>query len=289
MESLFDRAQALEKLHGQGRLPKTLQGRVLACLFYEPSTRTRLSFEAAMQRLGGGIVSVSGAVSSSAAKGESLADTVRVVGSYVDAIVLRHPESGSAAAAAAVSPVPVINAGDGSHEHPTQALLDLWTIKKELGRLKNLHIVMVGDLLYGRTVHSLILLLALYPSCQLTLVSAPTLSLPDEYKNFLRKASTRFEETDRLAEALSSADLVYATRVQKERFRSEAEYEQYKDQYIINQQVMAKLKKQAILMHPLPRLSEIAPEVDADARFAAFRQAKNGLYLRMALLEKILA
>lgn len=290
LDELFasaDRMQADDKLR---RIYPVLQGRILATLFYEPSTRTRLSFEAAMQKLGGSVLSVENARdSSSAVKGESIADTVRVVAGYADAIAMRHFLEGAAAAAVASSPVPIINAGDGAGEHPTQALADGYTIQRELGRLDHLRVALVGDLLYGRTIHSLLPLLAMFPGQEVVLVSPPSLRLPSRYVKTLRERGVTIEETDALADAVERADVVYVTRVQGERFASAAEYEAVKDAYVLNLDVAARLKSAAVIMHALPRLNEIAAEVDADPRAAYFRQARNGLYVRMALLAAMLA
>ncbi len=282
-----DRMQADDKAR---RLFPALQGRLLATLFYEPSTRTRLSFEAAMQKLGGGVLSVENARdSSSAVKGESIADTVRVVSGYADAIAIRHFQEGTAAAAAASSPVPVINAGDGVGEHPTQALADGYTIHRELGRLDHLRVALVGDLLYGRTIHSLLPLLAMYPGQEVALVSPPSLRLPAQAVETLRARGVHVRETAALDEAMEGADVTYVTRVQGERFASVAEYEAVKDSYVLTGTVAQRLKPGAVIMHALPRLNEIAPEVDADPRAAYFRQARNGLYVRMALLAAMLS
>ncbi len=286
---LFDRADVLQAQDRSRTLAADLQGRILATLFYEPSTRTRLSFEAAMQKLGGSVLSVENARdSSSAVKGETIADTVRVVSGYADAIVIRHFEQGTAAAAAAASPVPVINAGDGAGEHPTQALADTYTIQRELGRLDNLHVVLVGDLLYGRTIHSLLPLLAQFPPLRVSLVCPPSLRLPAELSAHLVQAGAVVEEVASLDDAVVGADVVYVTRVQGERFASAAEYEAVKDAYVLNGKTAERLKAGAVIMHALPRLQEIAPEVDLDPRAAYFRQARNGLYVRMALLQALL-
>lgn len=286
---LFDLADTLQAQDRARTLQPVLQSRILATLFYEPSTRTRLSFEAAMQKLGGSVLSVENARdSSSAVKGETIADTVRVVSGYADAIVIRHFEEGTAAAAAAVSPVPVINAGDGAGEHPTQALADTYTIHRELGRLNNLRVVLVGDLLYGRTIHSLLPLLAQFPHLRIALVSPPSLRLPDALSESLTRLGVDMSETPSLDEAVEGADVVYVTRVQGERFASATEYEAVKDAYILTLKTAERLKEGAVIMHALPRLHEIAPEVDVDPRAAYFRQARNGLYVRMALLASLL-
>jgi aspartate carbamoyltransferase catalytic subunit len=288
LDELFMSASALECEDKARNLELPLRGRILATMFYEPSTRTRFSFEAAMQKLGGGVLTAENALdNSSASKGESIADMVRVVSGYADAIVLRHPQVGAAEMAAEASPVPVINAGDGAGEHPTQALIDVYTIRKELGRLEDLNIALVGDLKNGRTIHSLLPFLIKAPGISLTLISPPQLRLPGKYIRMLQEADTRFAETTRLAR-LQPADVVYVTRVQRERFVSEAEYDLVKDSYRIDLHVADSLKTRSIILHALPRTTEISPEVDQDARAAYFRQARNGLYVRMALLKYLL-
>lgn len=280
IEEILSRSGELESMYEKGNLPELLKGKVVACIFFEPSTRTRLSFETAALRLGAQVISAENANgSSSAFKGETMEDTGRMLSAYADAVVMRHPTEGSLSRAASVSTVPFLNAGDGSKEHPTQALLDLYTIKKEKGRLDNLSIVFVGDLVYGRTVHSLIPALSSYEGNTFTFVSPESLKLPDEYKNGIS-----YTETDSLEETIASADVVYMTRVQKERFADVSEYEKVKDVFVFKKEHLQKMKDDAILMHPLPRVGEIDPEVDSDSRAAYFRQAKNGLFVRMALL-----
>jgi aspartate carbamoyltransferase catalytic subunit len=286
LKKIFTIAAKLEKQNKNGKVPPVLKGKILATLFYEPSTRTRFSFETAMLKLGGQIITTENARDfSSTIKGETIEDTVRVVGGYADAIVLRHPENGSAARAAAASPVPIINAGDGSGEHPTQALLDLYTIQKELGRMHNLKIALVGDLLYGRTVHSLIILLSIFKNIEIYLISPKELRLPEEYRKMLRSRKIKFIEGEYLEKILPQADVLYVTRIQKERFASLGLYNKVKDSFSIDKDTLKKLPKKSIVMHPLPRVHEISPEVDQDRRVAYFRQAKNGLYVRMALLQ----
>ncbi|KAG0024311.1 hypothetical protein BGZ81_007753 [Podila clonocystis] len=263
-----------------------LHGKVMCSMFYEPSTRTSCSFAAAMARLGGSVVSADGG-SSSVVKGETLADTIRTLGCYGDLIVLRHPDPGSAATAAKFSKVPVINAGDGVGEHPTQAFLDVYTIREELGTVNGLTITMVGDLKHGRTVHSLVKLLAYY-HVTLNFVSPSSLRMPEAVKQELRQAGVPFAEYSDLNEVIGESDVVYVTRVQKERFTDQAEYERVKSSYVINNKVMSKAKTQMVVMHPLPRVSEIEPEVDFDQRAAYFRQMRYGLYVRMALLALVL-
>ncbi|KAF9157890.1 hypothetical protein BGX20_003674, partial [Mortierella sp. AD010] len=263
-----------------------LHGKVMCSMFYEPSTRTSCSFSAAMLRLGGTVVSADGS-SSSVVKGETLADTVRTLGCYGDLIVLRHPDPGSAATAAKFSKVPIINAGDGIGEHPTQAFLDVYTIREELGTVNGLTITLVGDLKNGRTVHSLVKLLAYY-HVTLNFVSPASLRMPDEVKGELTKVGIAFTEYSDLNEVIADSDVVYVTRVQKERFADLAEYERVKSAYVINNKMMSKAKTQMVVMHPLPRVTEIEPEVDFDQRAAYFRQMRYGLYVRMALLALVL-
>ena len=289
LEELFSSADEMaRRLLAAG--PPLLPGRVMATLFYEPSTRTRLSFESAMLRLGGQVVSTENARDfSSAIKGETLEDTVRIVGGYSDCIVLRHPEEGAAARAAAVSTVPVINAGDGRGEHPTQALLDLYTIRAELGRLDGLRVVMAGDLANGRTVHSLIRLLSQYPGLRVTLAGPEQLRLPTPAVQALRRSGAEVREAESLLEAVVDADVVYQTRIQAERL-SEPLEESGRDaaRFRVTKEVMAALPQGAVVMHPLPRVGEIDPEVDSDPRAAYFRQARNGVPVRMALLARVL-
>ncbi len=289
LKNIFDIAEKLEKADKQGKVSQLLKGKILATLFYEPSTRTRFSFETAMLKMGGQVITTENARDfSSAVKGETIEDTVRVVGSYADAIVLRHPENGTAAKAAAVSPVPIINAGDGSGEHPTQALLDLYTIKKELGRMDNLKIGLAGDLLYGRTVHSLINLLSISKNVEIYLISPKELQLPAEYKKILKEKKIKFFEDEGIKKSVSKLDVLYMTRIQKERFSSAWLYNKTKNCFIITEDLLDKLPKKSIIMHPLPRVKEISIEVDKDSRAAYFRQAGNGLYVRMALLKMYL-
>jgi len=289
LASLFRAASRLEIEDRLRTLPTPLRGRIMATLFFEPSTRTRFSFEAAMQKLGGGVLTAENArYSSSSAKGESIADTVRVVSGYCDAIVIRHFEEGTARAAAEASPVPVINAGDGAGEHPTQAIGDLFTIHQELGRLENLRVAVVGDLLFGRTIHSLLAMLAPYRGLRVQLISPPQLRLPERYRKLLSDYDVPFAEQTELDGALGDADVVYITRVQRERFPSEEDYAAVAETYVLGSQLLETLKASAIILHALPRLTEIAPEVDSDPRAAYFRQARNGLYMRMALLEHLL-
>jgi aspartate carbamoyltransferase catalytic subunit len=290
LDDLFAAAAEMEDRDAAGKLSPVLAGKILATVFYEPSTRTRFSFEAAMLKLGGEVISTESAGHfSSAVKGETLEDTMRIISGYADVIVLRHPEEGAAAAGAAAAGVPLINAGDGSGEHPTQALLDMYTISKELGRVDGLRVALSGDLKNGRTVHSLLRLLGVYKEVKVSLVSPPALALPGKYKEELKDNGVAFEETEDLSAAAGAADVLYVTRIQKERFRNPAEYERLKDAYIVGTDTLAMMKEKAIIMHPLPRVNEISAAVDADPRAAYFRQAKNGLYIRMALLGQVLA
>lgn len=289
LELLFLSAAAMERHDASRTLELSLSGRILATIFYEPSTRTRLSFEAAMQKLGGSILTAENArENSSAAKGESIADAIRVVGGYADVIVMRHFEEGAAKAAAEISPVPLINAGDGAGEHPTQALVDIYTIMKELGGAEGKRIALVGDLLYGRTIHSLLQLLCLYPGVSVDLVAPINLRLPAKYIDYLREKNVSFREIEALDEVVGTADVLYITRVQRERFASSEDYEAIKDSYFVDTTIANKLKTNAIILHALPRLNEIDPEVDKNPRAAYFRQARNGLFVRMALLQHLL-
>lgn len=276
---------ALSKMDTRLKLARTHQGKVLATLFYEPSTRTRLSFEAAAQRLGAGLISTENASEfSSAIKGETIEDTIRTVGCYADAIVLRHKETGAADRAAAVSTVPIINAGDGTGEHPTQALLDLYTIYREKGRLDNLHIVIGGDLKHGRTARSLTHLLSMYPGIRITFVSVPELQMSRDVTEHLEETGTKYTETDDLLGSLHDVDVVYWTRLQKERLADPS----IESSFIIDQAALQAMPETAIIMHPLPRVKEIETSVDSDPRAKYFDQVQNGLYLRMSLLDNLL-
>ncbi|HEY4845698.1 MAG TPA: aspartate carbamoyltransferase [Candidatus Dormibacteraeota bacterium] len=283
IERLLERASAFEQAN---EMDARLPGRLLATVFYEPSTRTRFSFEAAMHRLGGQVLSAENAtIASSAAKGESLEDAIRVISGYADGIVLRHPDIGAADRAAQVAQVPVISAGDGAGHHPTQALLDLYTIKKELGRLDHLRVGLAGDLRNGRTVRSLAQLLSRFPGNELVLISPPGLRLGDEIVRSLEQAQQRVQQTGDFGAAIPTLDVLYQTRIQAERFESPEEYERYRGVYVVTADLMRQLPEEAIVMHPLPRVAEIDPVVDADPRAAYFRQARNGLWVRMAVLD----
>jgi aspartate carbamoyltransferase len=286
VNAIIEVASEFEKeLKKKGKL-SLLKGEILATLFYEPSTRTRLSFEAAMQRLGGGVIGMGSVESSSVAKGETLVDTVRTVSQYADIIVLRHPRTGSAREAAEVTPIPVINAGDGAGQHPTQAILDIYTIYKELGTLKNLTVSLAGDLKYGRTVHALVELLSLFKA-KLYFVSPGPLRMPEEITQGLKEKRMEFHETEDLLEAGRASHLIYMTRIQKERFTDLSEYEKVKGSFIIDQKFLDRLGKKITLLHPLPRVDEIHPEVDTYSGAAYFRQMRNGVFVRMALLAMI--
>jgi aspartate carbamoyltransferase len=265
-----------------------LKGKILANLFYEPSTRTSSSFMAAMQRLGGAVVPISEVKYSSVAKGESLPDTVRTLACYVDVIVIRHPEVGSAALAAKYAGKPVINAGDGAGEHPTQALLDCFTIREEMGRLDNLNVTMLGDLKYGRTVHSLARLLTRFGGISLNYVSPDSLRMPREVMDEVAEKGIPQAEHATLGKVLAATDVLYVTRVQRERFEDPVLYDKVRDVYVITPEVLAGAKKEMIVMHPLPRVTEISMSCDDDPRAAYFRQMEYGLYVRMALLAMVL-
>lgn len=286
LDELFRLAGEMEK---RSRRQTVLKNKILITLFYEPSTRTRLSFEAAMIKLGGSVISTENASSfSSAAKGETLEDTIRVLSGYGDVIVIRHNESGAAKKASLVSEIPVINAGDGTGQHPTQSFLDLYTIQKELGQIDGISIAMVGDLANGRTVRSLAYLLAKYKKIKIYFVSPPNVRMRDDIKEYLSRHHVSFEESDNLVEVAKKAEVIYQTRIQKERFSDPEEYEKAKGVYIIDRNIMDVLPKKSIIMHPLPRVNEILTETDSDPRAAYFRQAHNGLFIRMALLSLVL-
>ena len=288
LEELFARSEEMKR--EPHRFMGRLNGQVMAALFYEPSTRTRLSFDAAMLRLGGQTMGTDNAREfSSAAKGETLEDTIRIVSGYADVIVLRHYEEGAAKRASVVSPVPIINAGDGPGQHPTQALLDIYTIRDELGRIDGLRVAMVGDLANGRTVRSLAYLLSKFKDIKLWFVAPPQVGMRADLKAHLDEHKIQWVETEDLESVLPQVDVVYQTRIQKERFADPEAYQALKGIYRIDKHAMSLMRKYAILMHPLPRVDEISPEVDDDPRSAYFRQARNGLHIRMALLDRLLA
>ncbi len=266
---------------------RLLEGSVISTLFYEPSTRTRLSFESAINRLGGRVIGFSEASSSSVSKGETLKDTILTVSNYSDLIVMRHPLEGSAKYASEVAPVPVINAGDGAHQHPTQTLLDLYSIKKTQGKLDNLNICLVGDLKYGRTVHSLLRAMSHYNPV-FNFIAPGELKMPDEYKLFLDKKGIKYYEHSSLDENIKYADIIYMTRVQRERFADPVEYEKVKNVYILRNEMLNGTKDNMRILHPLPRVNEINPDVDSNPKAYYFTQALNGVYTRMAIIAKIL-
>jgi aspartate carbamoyltransferase catalytic subunit len=278
IERLLSLSEKMEKK------PKSnlLEEKILACLFFEPSTRTRLSFETAMNRLGGRTIGFSEAGVASISKGESLVDTIRTVEKYCDAIVIRHPQEGSARLAAEVSEKPVINAGDGSNQHPTQTLLDLYTINREMGRL-DVDIALVGDLKYGRTVHSLAYALAMF-GANITLVAPPTLELPHEVLSDLKKFDAQVRETDDIDVVIPEMDVLYVTRIQQERFPDPEEYEKIKGAYKITVESLKEARENLIILHPLPRVDEIAPEVDTTVHARYFKQVQYGIPVRMAVL-----
>ena len=264
-------------------------GKKLATLFFEPSTRTRLSFEAAMMELGGNVIGFSSADTSSASKGETVSDTIKVIGCYADIIAMRHPKEGAPLVASLKSTVPVINAGDGGHNHPTQTLTDLLTIQREKGRLENLTIGLCGDLKFGRTVHSLITAMSRYKNIEFILISPNELKIPEYIKrDILEKNNIKWTETNDIEEYMDKLDILYMTRVQKERFFNEEDYIRLKDYYILNKEKLEKAKKDLCIMHPLPRVNEISIDVDDDPRAAYFRQVENGKHIRMALILKLL-
>ena len=280
---------ASDIIENREKYSEKCKGRILATLFFEPSTRTRLSFESAMLSLGGQVLGFSSANSSSAAKGESVGDTIKTVSAYSDIIAMRHPKEGAPVVAAMKADVPIINAGDGGHNHPTQTLTDLLTIKKEKGRLDNLTVGLCGDLKFGRTVHSLISALSRYENIKFILISPEELKIPDYVKtDILEKKNIEYCETQDLEKYMSELDILYMTRVQKERFFNEADYIRLKDSYILNKEKLQTAKKDLCILHPLPRVNEISVEVDEDPRAAYFRQVKYGRFIRMALILKLL-
>ena len=266
---------------------KLLEGSVIATLFFEPSTRTRLSFESAINRLGGRVIGFSSPSSSSVSKGESLKDTILTVSNYSDLIVMRHPLEGSAKYASEVSPVPVINAGDGAHQHPTQTLLDLFSIQKTQGKLDDLNICLIGDLKYGRTVHSLLMAMSHFNPV-FNFIAPEELRMPDEYKLFLDKKGIKYYEHTSMEESLKYADIIYMTRVQRERFVDPVEYEKVKNVYILKNAMLDDTKETMRILHPLPRVNEINTDVDPNPKAYYFTQALNGVYTRMAIIAKIL-
>lgn len=287
LENLTSAAASIEKQLSTRRQLPLLNEYVLATLFFEPSTRTRISFESAMHRLGGRVISTVGVQFSSLAKGETLYDTLKMIEAYADICAIRHSVEGASAMAARNISIPVINAGDGAGEHPTQALLDLYTIKKHqpLGE-RTVSVAFVGDIKYGRTIHSLLQLLSHY-DVELTFISPESLSLPEKYRNFLTERGIKFNETEDI-DSVRSVDVAYITRIQEERFLDHGEYEKLKDSYVIDRELVDRCRSDVIIMHPLPRLTEIALDVDELPNAVYFEQAENGLYMRMALLLDLL-
>ncbi len=286
LSEIFRIADDMEKSLKSGKSLALMNGKIMATFFYEPSTRTRLSFESAMHRLGGSVISVAEAKSSSFAKGETLADTVRMAEGYSDIIVIRHSMEGAARLASRFTNKPIINAGDGSGQHPTQTVLDLYTIKKELGDINGKTVTIVGDLRYGRTVHSLLLALARFDT-KVNLVSPPMLKIPDYVMSMLPR-DFRVDVVDDLQSVIEDTDVLYVTRIQKERFSDPNEYQSVIGSYSISNETVGSMKQKSIIMHPLPRVDEILPEVDLSPKAAYFRQANNGVPVRMAMISLIL-
>ncbi len=286
LDKLFDLANDIEA--NPAKYAHACEGKKLATCFYEPSTRTRLSFEAAMLNLGGKVLGFSDAGSSSASKGESVSDTIRIISCYADICAMRHPKEGAPMVAASRSRIPVINAGDGGHQHPTQTLTDLLTIRSLKKRLGNFTIGLCGDLKFGRTVHSLINALIRYPNIQFIFISPPELKVPDYITDMLTEKGIAYKEVIRLEDCMPQLDLLYMTRVQKERFFNEEDYVRLKDFYVLNKEKLAAAKDDMLILHPLPRVNEISVEVDDDPRAVYFKQAQYGVYVRMALILTLL-
>lgn len=283
MIKILDIAEGFERQPHQN----LLQGRVIASLFFEPSTRTRLSFESAIHQLGGTVIGFSSTAGTSVQKGESLKDTIAMVASYSDLIVMRNPIDGSARYASEVSKVPIINAGDGANQHPTQCMLDLYSIRKTQGTLENLEVTFVGDLKYGRTVHSLVTALSKF-NTKFNLVSPVELKLPSAYKRYIKEAKLEYNQYTELSEVIPQSDIIYMTRVQRERFPDPIEYEKVKNSYILKNSMLEKAKPNCRILHPLPRVNEISTDVDDNPMAYYFQQAKNGVYVRQALIAAIL-
>jgi aspartate carbamoyltransferase catalytic subunit len=264
-----------------------LSGKVVATLFFEPSTRTRLSFESAVNKLGGKVIGFSDSNSSSVTKGETLKDTIKIVSSYCDLIIMRHPWDGAAKYASEISGVPIINAGDGANQHPTQTLLDLFSIQKTQGHLENLNIFLIGDLKYGRTVHSLLIAMS-YFNATFYFISPPELKMPDEYKLHLEKLNLKYYETRDFTDIIEKADIIYMTRVQKERFSDPIEYEKTKNAYVLRNEMLKNTKPNMRVLHPLPRVNEISTDVDENEKAYYFTQALNGVYVRQAIICSVL-
>lgn len=286
LDRLFDLAGRIEA--DRAKYAHSCEGKKLATCFYEPSTRTRLSFEAAMLNLGGQVLGFSDAASSSAAKGESVSDTIRIISCYADICAMRHPKEGAPMVAASRSGIPVINAGDGGHQHPTQTLTDLLTIRSLKGRLGGFTIGLCGDLKFGRTVHSLINALLRYPDIRFIFISPPELKVPDYITDMLTERQIAYEEVIRLEDRMPELDLLYMTRVQKERFFNEEDYVRLKDFYILDKEKLSAAREDMLVLHPLPRVNEISVEVDDDPRAVYFKQAQYGVYVRMALILTLL-
>ena len=286
LDKLFDLANDIEA--NPAKYAHACEGKKLATCFYEPSTRTRLSFEAAMLNLGGKVLGFSDAGSSSASKGESVSDTIRIISCYADICAMRHPKEGAPMVAASRSQIPVINAGDGGHQHPTQTLTDLLTIRSLKKRLRNFTIGLCGDLKFGRTVHSLINALIRYPNIQFIFISPPELKVPDYITDMLTEKGIVYQEVIRLEDCMPQLDLLYMTRVQKERFFNEEDYVRLKDFYVLNKEKLSAAKDDMLILHPLPRVNEISVEVDDDPRAVYFKQAQYGVYVRMALILTLL-
>ncbi|WP_085829207.1 aspartate carbamoyltransferase [Clostridium massiliodielmoense] len=286
LEEVFSLADKI--IENPKKYSKVCEGKLLATLFYEPSTRTRLSFEAAMLRLGGKVLGFSDANCSSVSKGESLEDTIKIVSGYTDVIAIRHPKEGAAEVASKHSYVPIINAGDGGHQHPTQTLTDLLTIRRIKGDFSNHTIGLCGDLKFGRTVHSLVKALSRYENNKFILISPKELKIPDYIKRFLKERNIEFKEVDKLEDVIGELDILYMTRVQKERFEDKEEYMRLKDTYVLDKEKMNVAKEDVIVLHPLPRVNEISTDVDDDKRACYFKQARFGMFVRMALIAKVL-
>ncbi|KGN02019.1 aspartate carbamoyltransferase catalytic subunit [Clostridium novyi A str. 4570] len=286
LEEVFSLADKI--IENPKKYSKVCEGKLLATLFYEPSTRTRLSFEAAMLRLGGKVLGFSDANCSSVSKGESLEDTIKIVSGYTDVIAIRHPKEGAAEVASKHSYVPIINAGDGGHQHPTQTLTDLLTIRRIKGDFSNHTIGLCGDLKFGRTVHSLVKALSRYENNKFILISPKELKIPDYIKEFLNERNIEFKEVDKLEDVIGELDILYMTRVQKERFEDKEEYMRLKDTYVLDKEKMNMAKEEMMVLHPLPRVNEISTDVDDDKRACYFKQARFGMFVRMALIAKVL-
>ena len=280
---LMKKSESFEKNPNQ----KLLDGKICATLFFEPSTRTRLSFETAVNRLGGKVIGFSDAATTSSSKGETLKDTIKMVSNYADLIIMRHPVEGAARYASEISRVPIINAGDGANQHPSQTLLDIYSIKKTQNTLNNLTITLVGDLKYGRTVHSLLMAMSHF-STTFKFISPPELQMPVEYKNYLDKLGLKYTEHTNLAENINDADIIYMTRVQRERFSDPLEYEKVKNVYVLTNEMLVKTKSNVKVLHPLPRVGEIDVNVDDNPKAYYFTQSLNGVYTRMAIITCVL-